>query len=202
MLRNRARGTRMATILRAVIALALCGVLAGCTGAHPAPPPFSSSASGSVTTSAPAQPVLTGFGALQADWNRTHAVVVAPGCPRGSAYDEDPRLDAFPGCPGSRYVAVDGFGNRIEAYQVNFPAGTTLRQTLLATVGELPPDAALLWRTTMPECTIAQYRSAELARLDPANIPGGLVGVASETTPPGRRYLSFIPLDPHGKPHC
>jgi len=99
-------------------------------------------------------------------------------------------------------VAVDGPGNRIEAYEVNFPAGTTLRQTLLATVRELPPDAALLWRTTMPHCTVAQYRSAELARLDPVNIPGGLVGVASETTPRGRRYLNLLPFDMHGKPRC
>jgi hypothetical protein len=99
----------MATMLRAGIALLLSGVLAGCTYSHAAlPPPVSSSASGSVTTSVPAQPVLTAFGALRADWNRAHAVVVASGCPRGSAYDEDPGVDAFLGCPGSRYVAVDG----------------------------------------------------------------------------------------------
>jgi hypothetical protein len=189
--------------LRAGTALVLSGVLAGCAAAHPAPAPSSAStASAAASTAAPAQPVLTGFGALRTDWNRTHAVVGGPGCPPGSAYDEDPRLDAFPGCPGSKYVAVDGPGNRVEAYDVRFPAGTTLQQTLLAVARELPPDAALVWRSTLPGCTVAQYRSAELARLDPANIPGGLIEVASETTPAGRRYLGLLPLDLQGKAHC
>jgi hypothetical protein len=111
-------------------------------------------------------------------------------------------LDAFPGCAGSKYVAVDGPGDRVEAYEVRFPAGTTLQQTLLAVVRELPPDTALVWRSTLPGCTVAQYRSAELARLDPANVPGGLIEVASETTPAGRRYLGLLPLDLHGKAHC
>ena len=193
----------MRTVLRAGAALVLSGALAGCTAAHPVlPQPTRSPASASVTTAATALPVLTGFGALRADWDRRHTAVVAAGCARGSAYDEDPRLDAFPGCPGSRYVAVDGPGDRVEAYEVNFPAGATLRQTLLAEAGELPSDAVLVWRTTLAECTVSQYRSPELARLDPSSIPGGLVGVASETTPRGSRYLDFVPLDLHGQPRC
>lgn len=186
--------------LRAGTAVLLSCLLAGCAAAHQPDPPTSSSAA--AKTSALAQAALTGFGALRTDWNRTHAVVAGPGCSPGSAYDEDPRLDAFPGCAGSKYVAVDGPGNRVEAYEVRFPTGTTLQQTLLAVVRELPPDTGLLWRSTLPGCTVAQYRSAELARLDPTNVPGGLIGVASETTPGGRRYLNLLPLDMHGKARC
>lgn len=109
---------------------------------------------------------------------------------------------AFPGCPGSRYVAVDAPGARVEAYQVNFAPGATLRQTLLAIARDLPPDSRLVWQETLRGCTITQYHSVELAQLDPANVPGGLVAVASETTPSGRRYLSFIPLSVHEIRSC
>lgn len=146
--------------------------------------------------------MLTGFGALRADWDRTHTVVVARGCSRGSAYDENLRLDAFPGCPGSEYGGVDGPGDRVEAYVVNFPAGTTLQQTLQAQARELPSDAVVVWQATLPDCTVTQYRSPELGRLDPADIPGGLVGAASETTPQGRRYLNLLPFDMRGRPRC
>lgn len=170
--------------------IALVGVLSGCTTSHHIP---SKDQSSRPATGA-ARP-LTGFGALRGDWNRTHTEVVAPGCPAGSAYDMDPHLDSYPGCPGSMYVGVDGADDRVEAYQVNFPAGTTPQQTLRAELRELPSDAVRVSQLTPTGCVITQYRSATLARLDPSNIPGGLVAVASDTKPNGRRYLDLIPTD-------
>jgi hypothetical protein len=146
--------------------------------------------------SAHASVTLIGFGALRSNWNRTHTEVTAAGCEAGSAYDADPHLDPFPDCPGSKYVAVDGPANRVEAYQVNFPAGTTLAQTLQAETSELPPDALQVSRLTPAGCVITEFRSAALARLDPANLPDGLVSVASETKPTSRRYLDFLPVTP------
>lgn len=175
---------------RVTLMLVLAGAITGCTDRT------GTNAWTGQGRSTQVSATLVGFGALRSDWNRAHTEVLASGCDPGSAYNADPRLDSFPGCPGSKYVAVDGPANRVEAYVINFPVGTTLEQTLQAETPELPPDTVQASRLTLAGCVTTVFRSATLARLDPSNFPDDLVSVASETTPEGRRYLDFLPVTP------
>jgi len=173
-----------------IVGVAAATLLAGCTHNTTRPGPV-------VTTSnaAPADD-LVGFGATLANWNRHHEAARSVHCDEESAYDADARLDSFPGCPGSKYVAIADFGGRVEMYEMNFLAGTTLSATLAAELTEVPRDAQLVRVLRPGPCVISFFQSKLLGQLDPTNLPGGRFSVASEVKPTGRRFLSFVPDDP------
>lgn len=154
-----------------------------------------SAAAAACTGSASGHHALDGIGATQRQWNSSHTAVRARGCIAGQAYDPDPRLRAFPGCPGSKYVAVDVVRGRVDAYVVNFPAGATLARVLAAIRPELPGDAVRTSTSVHGSCTLDQFRSAALARIDRQDFPGGRIAVAAARAPDGRRYLDLLPID-------
>jgi hypothetical protein len=100
---------------------------------------------------------IVGFGATNADWNRTHWADAryAP----GAAYDADPSVHG-----GARYYAVQRSGGHVIGYGYNFTPQPISQAKALA-LREFPADVHVLWfRVVGSDCAQMLVRSATLTR--------------------------------------
>jgi hypothetical protein len=174
----------------------------------------------STTTTAPptttaAVSTTTGFGALAADWERTHQP--DSDFASGAAYDQDPSLPPINGHTGARYVTVSRSGDRVTSYQINFVSGTSEADATTASLAELPADAVMVGFRALPAdgqgngaCALLTMSSATLGAVLPSNPDGGVVaeltsGSAGDTYDPsdvGSAYLFGISLDATADLRC
>jgi hypothetical protein len=105
---------------------------------------------------------ITGFGATNAAWNRTHVVdhTYAP----GSAYNPDASLPKVNGRTADRYYAVSHESGRVLNYSYRFRPQPISRVKALV-LREFPPDVHVVWfRAVRASCAQMLVRSATLGR--------------------------------------
>lgn len=141
-------------------------VSASASAASTPPSPAVAQAARSASPAAQAQPdSLTAYGATRAAWNAHHRE--DPDAAPGSSYDRTPGL-AYPDSPrfDDRYFAVGGLGgDRILNYSIRFAPGTPRALAFHFALGELPPDAQLVWQQRKDTCYQQEYRSPTLDRI-------------------------------------
>ncbi|HUB94073.1 MAG TPA: hypothetical protein VMB52_06240 [Verrucomicrobiae bacterium] len=159
------------------------------TSAKTAAPPKAAAPAATVTPATqPSTPTnnLTGFGATQDNWNKTHTA--DPTATANSSYD---RGQGTSDCSnfGDRYYGMVGTSN----YSMCFPSGQTLATTQAEVMKEFPSDVAILWQGKQTsgepdECYQMEVHSATLASalgtdgdalvefqtLDPSNTSGNI----------------------------
>jgi hypothetical protein len=149
-------------------------LLAACGEATPVATTGSPSSSvASPVASPPPRPAassVTGFGALDADWNAHHTAATDPKLAPGCCYDLDPRL---PDQPKYRYVTVDHSQGRVLGYMMVLPEGTTVGQARTLAMAELPSDASVVFYLVKNTCAILEAKSATLVPIMKAPKIGG-----------------------------
>lgn len=90
----------------------------------------------------PAQIVLTGYGATQDEWNKTHKQV--QGFAANSTYDPEP--GSAGGCNGVKYCTVEWLNNRAYSYEISLPNHFTQAVAQIAVMQEFPTGTKVLWQ--------------------------------------------------------
>jgi hypothetical protein len=133
-----------------------------------------------VATTKPSTPVLTGFGATQDEWNKTHTA--DPQATANSSYD---RGEGTSDCSnfGDRYYGMTGTTD----YSMCFPSGQSLATTQSEVMQEFPSDTTILWQGKQTsgepdECYQMEVHSATLA---------------SALNDDGDAFVEFQTLDPN-----
>jgi len=108
----------------------------------------------------PAEPVLTGYGATQAEWNKTHTEDKRFAA--NTAYDPEPNLAG--GCNGDKYCAMQGTTD----YEMSFPNSLDQAEVQTEIMQEFPSDTTVLWQQLNTsgepsECYQMEVHSATLA---------------------------------------
>ena len=156
---------------------------------------------------------ITGFGAADEAWERTHTQV--PGFAKGAVYDADPSLPEVNGHTGARYSLVDHESGYVLGYIYRFlnkPISAAKADVLRT---QLPSDARVVWFARRGACAQMMVRSAKLAQtLGPMPIgdkDGTVVvefnsGVNEDTYDPrsvNEAYFIALPLESSSKvPGC
>ena len=128
----------------------------------------------------PPKPVLTGFGATQDEWNKTHTA--DPQATANSSYNPGGGTHDCSNF-GDRYYGMSGTGN----YSMCFPNNQSLATTQAIVMQEFPSDTTILWQGKQTsgepsECYQMEVHSATLA----AALGGS-----------GNAFVELQTLDPH-----
>lgn len=119
------------------------------------------------TNSTPASTavVLTGFGATQAEWNKSHTA--AKNFSSDSSYNPNPSVTAS--CNGVKYCSMNWTGGRALDYTIGFPSNVSQSVAQATVMQEFPSDATVVWqeRNTSGapnECYQMEIQSPTLAK--------------------------------------
>jgi hypothetical protein len=172
----------------ATLLVAACGGLVALVGHLP---PHRAVATGPALVSRPACDPEKGrglyqLGATPRDWAREHTVAFDPQHPHTSkpSWDTDPTLPRVHGQPGAVYNRTTTFEDcAIDSYYVQLAHRTPVSAALRRARRELPPDAHVLWRRTLPRCVQLEFASSTLSsqlrrRGDFTEATGALVTLA------------------------
>jgi hypothetical protein len=119
---------------------------------------------------------ITGFGASNAAWNRTH--VQDPNSAPGAAYDPDPSLPNVNGHTAARYYAVTHEDGHVLGYEYRFHPLAISRAKALV-LRECPSDVRVVWfRAVGGSCAQMLVRSATVGRALSSKKTGDPQGVA------------------------
>jgi hypothetical protein len=160
---------------------ALLLVLSGCapssvSGVAPSHSP-SALVSGSPAPQRAPVPSVTGFGALNADWEAHHTP--ASVCKAGACYNLDPNLPQVNGHIGTRYFGVDHANGRVTIYQMALSPKTPIASAKAQALQEFPSDAKAVWYQVMDTCSQMEVRSAILGSALGNPTVGDAAGYAS-----------------------
>jgi hypothetical protein len=165
-------------LVAAIVVLIVIGIANGSSKKTPtaaSPPPAAGATTTTVeTTTAAAKPkpspkkkhatpavgAVTGFGARDVDWNRTHAAdtVFAP----GSAYNADLSLPGVNGHTGVDYSAVQHTNGHVLGYEYHFADLPIASAKALVLRTEFPSDARIVWFVRKDTCAQMMVRSAKV----------------------------------------
>ena len=119
------------------------------------------------TTPSPStSPALTGFGALEEDWNTNHHADSR----YTNTYDPSPDLGEDGGQTfNDKYYPVNMIGGRALNYQMRFPHGQNVKVTQQQGMKEFPSDAKILWSKEISSdasngCYVVEINSQTLAQ--------------------------------------
>jgi len=119
---------------------------------------------------------ITGFGATNVAWNRTH--IPDPSFAPGSVYDADPSLPSVNGHMGAHYTTVLHENGRVLGYEYHFtnrPISAAMRDVLRT---QFPADAKTAWFVTKGACSQMMVTSATLGRALSTKAIGDRAGAA------------------------
>lgn len=172
-------------LVAAVVVLIVIGIAnsnskkkAPTASSPPPPPPPAAAATTTVeTTTAAAKPkpspkkkhatpasvgAVTGFGARDVDWNRTHTAdtVFAP----GAVYNADPSLPGVNGHDGAEYTAVQHTNGHVLGYEYHFANQPIEDARALVLRTEFPSDGRVVWFVRKETCAQMMVRSPRVGR--------------------------------------
>jgi len=126
---------------------------------------------------------LTGIGATDAAWERTHRP--DDRYDAGAAYNPGfvPTADRA----NDQYYAVDHLGGRIGMFSERMPPNAGVEEAMAQVQGaDLPPDAKTVWSSVMGTCRQVQYQSATMATFSGEPHGGAVVSFYSAVDGPYR----------------
>jgi hypothetical protein len=126
-------------------------------------------------------PVLTGYGAMQADWNANHQA--------DTRYDSGAVYDPTPGLGtderhDAKYYSVSTQDGRILTYAMRLPNKSNLTAAQVEVMQEFPTDAKVVWQQTQDQCSQMEISSVTLGNTS-------VLGGSSIGDPQGQVFVEF-----------
>lgn len=105
---------------------------------------------------------VTGFGASDAVWNRTHTPDTTFAA--GAVYNADPSLPEVNGHTGAHYTVVQHDSGHVDGYEYHFASASisAVKADVLRT--QLPSDVRIVWFARRDTCAQMMVRSPKLAQ--------------------------------------
>jgi hypothetical protein len=107
----------------------------------------------------PALPTITGYGATQNDWNNNHQADTR--YDSGAVYDPTPGLGSDDR-HNAKYYLVSTQNGRILTYEIRLPNQSNLAAARAEVMQEFPADAKVVWQQTADQCSQMEVSSAML----------------------------------------
>lgn len=119
------------------------------------------------SNTAPVAVVLTGYGALQQDWNKHHQQ--DPNYAKNEAYNPTPGLGTD-SAHTDKYYALNTSSGRVTSYQMRLPNGQPLAAAQQEVMKEFPSDASILWQNAVSSdptnsCYLEEIKSPTLGKV-------------------------------------
>ncbi len=135
----------------------------------PAQPVLTAQSAQPIQPTQPPQPTqitistITGYGALQADWNNSHTQ--DPNYATNAVYDPTPGL-GVDSSHTDKYYAVTTASGRVTNYEMRLPNGQGLTASQQEVMQEFPTDTSILWqRTVKGQCSQMEVQSHTLGTI-------------------------------------